>query len=113
MSTTSFPVPTDPLDTGLGEFRRRLADSATLPDDEVAELLTTGYALLLELEADHAAAARDIDEALEDDDPERVLVAVRRQRGLRAAGGALREELDALAAIRRPRPGAGPPPPGR
>ena len=112
VSTIPVTLPPDSLDRDLGEFRRELADAAGRSDNEIAVLLTTGYALVLELEADYEAAGRHVDEALLHGDDEGVIAAVRRQRGARAAAGALREELEALAAIRRLRRGAAEPPPG-
>ena len=104
-------LPMDPLDRELGAFRRELEDAGQRSDDEIADLLTTGYALVLELEADYELAGRHIDEALLLGDDETVVAAVRRQRGVRAATAALREELEALGAIRRlRREGEGPPP---
>lgn len=112
MSIAPVPLPIDPLDRHLGEFRRELADVAGRSDAEIAALLTTGYALVLELEADYEAAGRHVDEALLHGDDDDALAALRRQRGARAAAAALREELEALSAIRRLRRGAGEPPPG-
>ena len=109
MSVAQVPLPIDPLDRHLGAFRRELADAPNRPDDEVADLLTSGYALVLELEASYEEAGRHIDDALLVGDDEAVIAAARRQRGMRAAAGALREELEALAAIHRLRRGAGGP----
>jgi hypothetical protein len=106
---TTVALPLDPLDRHLGAFRRELADAASRSDDEVAELLTSGYALVLELEASYEEAGRHIDDALSTGDDEAVIAAARRQRGVRAAAGALREELEALAAIHRLRRGVGGP----
>src|SRR3712207_3975110 len=106
VSIAPVPLPTDPLDRDLGAFRRELEDAVDRSDDEIAGLLTTGYALVLELEADYELAGRHIDEALVGGDDEAVIAAVRRQRGVRAATAALREELEALAGIRRLRRGA-------
>lgn len=112
MAIAPVPLPIDPLDRDLGEFRRELADAADRSDAEIAGLLTTGYALVLELEADYEAAGRQVDDALLRGEDEAVITALRRQRGARAAAAALREELEALSAIRRLRRGAGGPPPG-
>lgn len=112
VSIAPVPLPIDPLDRHLGDFRRELEDASFRSDAEIAALLTTGYALVLELEADYEAAGRHVDEALMQGDDEAVIVAVRRQRGARAAAAALREELEALSAIRRLRRGAQEPPLG-
>ena len=102
-----------PIPPGLVAFQRRLATARHHPDDAIPDLLTPGYAYVLDLEAEQLETGRRIDELLQAGDDEGALAAARHQRGLRAMSTALREELDALGAMRRPRRAAEPPPPGR
>jgi hypothetical protein len=102
-----------PIPPGLVAFQHQLATARHHPDDAIADLLTTGYAHVLDLEAEQLETGRRIDDLLQAGDDDAALEAARHQRGLRAMAIALREELDSLGAMRRPRRAAGPPPPGR
>jgi hypothetical protein len=93
--------PRMPATSRLAALRREVADAPNRPDDAVADLLTTGYAYALELEADELATGRLLDDLLASGREQEALDAARRQRRLRTAARALREELDALAASRR------------
>ncbi len=66
----------------LQRLRRRLSTAADQPDEVIAEVLTWGYAHLIELEADHLAAGRRVDALLEAGDEDAVFAAVREQRDL-------------------------------
>ena len=98
-----------PPTADLQRLRRRLSTAADQPDEVIAEVLTSGYAHLLDLEADHLAAGRRVDELLDSgDDEDTVLAAVREQRDLSGLMRGLRTDLAELAAIRRHRRAAGP-----
>ncbi len=97
----------------LQRLRRRLSTAADQPDEVIAEVLTSGYAHLLELEADHLAAGRRVDALLEAGDEDAVFAAVREQRDLSGLMRGLRTDLAELAAIRRHRRAAGSPQRGR
>ncbi len=102
-----------PIPPGLVAFQRRLATARHHPDDAIADLLTTGYGYVLDLEAEQLETGRRIDDLLQAGDDDGALEAARHQRGVRAMAIALREELDALGATRRPHRAGGPPPTGR
>ena len=102
------PIPPD-----LVAFQQQLAVARHHPDDAIPDLLTTGYAYVLDLEAEQLETGRRIDGLLQIGDDDGALAAARHQRGVRAMAAARREELDALGAMRRPRRAAGPPPPDR
>lgn len=99
-----------PIPPGLVAFQQQLASARHHPDDAIPDLLTTGYAYVLDLEAEQLETGRRIDELLSTGDDDAALEAARHQRGVRAMAAALREELDALGAMRRPRRAAAPPP---
>jgi hypothetical protein len=93
----------------LERLRRRLSTAADQPDDVIADVLTAGYAHLLELEADHLSAGRRVDELLASgDDEHAIYAAVREQRLLSGLMRGLRTDLAELAAIRRNRRAVGP-----
>ena len=80
-------------------YRARLASEAAA--GEVSDdLLTTGYAHALELEAERAGYDRALDELLAGDDEQAVAAMVRCRRALANAGAHLR---DSLASARRRR----------
>jgi hypothetical protein len=98
-----FPPPSP----ALTQLRQRLSTASDEPDDVVADVLTAGYAQLLELEADHVVAGRRVDELLDRGDEQEVLAAVRTQGHVSALIRGLRTDLAELAAIRRRRREAG------
>ena len=101
-----------PSDVDLAAFRSALAGAASGPDEALAELLTTGYGHVLELEAEQLATARRVDRLLQHGDDAAVVAATHQQRARSSLLAALRAELEAAAATRRLRRAGAPRPLG-
>ena len=88
-------------------YRERLASGAAA-GEVTDDLLTTGYAHALELEAESASYDKALDTLLARGDEQGVAAVMRCRRALTNAGNRLRDTL----ATARPRRAAGSPPPG-
>ncbi len=110
-------VPGRPLAGSAGRHQTSepMRSPRTLPGDarqtDVADILTTGYGLALELEAERAACARRAERDLAAGDEAAGLAALADERRLAEAIRAMREEHRRLARLTRPpRPADAPPP---